>query len=47
MTRKHIADQYRAYELLELKARILRICVAAAGGFSALILILGLLGKLK
>lgn len=38
---------YRAYELLEFKAKILRISVAVAGGFSLLVLVLGLLGKLK
>jgi hypothetical protein len=38
---------YRAYEILEFKAKILRMSVAVAGGFVALILVLGLLGVLK
>jgi hypothetical protein len=40
-------NNYRAYEILQMKARILRIAVGVAGGFSILVLILGLLGKLK
>lgn len=44
-----IMDKYNHhyYEMLEFKAKILRISVAVAGGFVALILVLGLLGVLK
>jgi hypothetical protein len=39
-------QNYREYELLEMKARILRICVAVAAGFVGLVLFLKLIGVL-
>ncbi len=38
---------YRAQELLEIKAKIFRMSVAVAGGFVVLVLVLRLLGFLK
>jgi hypothetical protein len=38
---------YHYYEMLEFKAKILRMSVAVAGGFVVLVLIFGLFGGLK
>jgi len=39
MTRNHFQHSQRAYELLEIKARILRMAVSVAGGFVLVVLI--------
>jgi len=38
---------YRAYEMLEFKAKILRMSVAVAGGFVVVVLLFGLFGGLR